>query len=74
MKEAEAGLGKTAVVEGESFVVVGVPAFDEEKIVARVVLQAQKYVDKVMVCDDRSVCVAAEIAGCKRICSFFYGG
>jgi len=50
-----AGLGKVAVVEGEPFVVVvGVPAFNEERTIARVVLLAQNYVDKVLVCDDGS--------------------
>ena len=37
-----------------SFVVAAIPAFNEEKTIARVVLLAQKHVDKVVVCDDGS--------------------
>ena len=44
------------------FVVVGIPAFNEEKTIARVVLEAQKYADKVLVCDDGSADLTAEIA------------
>lgn len=40
MEEAGAGLEKTAVVEAEPFVVVGIPAYNEERTIARVVLQA----------------------------------
>jgi len=38
----------------KSFVVACVPAFNEEKTIAKVVLLAQKHVDKVVVCDDGS--------------------
>ncbi|MCK4474762.1 glycosyltransferase family 2 protein, partial [Candidatus Bathyarchaeota archaeon] len=62
VEEAEAGLDKIAVVEGKPFVVVGVPAFNEEKTIARVVLQAQKYADRVVVCDDGSTDLTADIA------------
>ena len=44
------------------FVVVGVPAFNEEKTIARVVLEALKYADRVVVCDDGSADLTAEIA------------
>ncbi|MDI6846765.1 MAG: glycosyltransferase family 2 protein [Candidatus Bathyarchaeia archaeon] len=44
------------------FVVVGIPAFNEEKTIAKVVLKAQKYADKVVVCDDGSKDLTAEIA------------
>ncbi|UCE16003.1 MAG: glycosyltransferase family 2 protein [Candidatus Bathyarchaeota archaeon] len=44
------------------FVVAAVPAYDEEKTIAKVVLQAQRYVDKVVVCDDGSRDLTAEIA------------
>jgi len=60
--EAGTGLEETAVLEGEPFVVVGVPAFNEEKTIARVVLEAQKYADRVVVCDDGSRDMTAEIA------------
>jgi len=41
--EAGTGLEKVAVVEGESLVVVGVPAFNEEKTIAKVVLPTVFY-------------------------------
>jgi len=44
------------------FVVAAIPAYDEEKTIARVVLQTQRYVDRVVVCDDGSRDLTAEIA------------
>jgi glycosyltransferase involved in cell wall biosynthesis len=44
------------------FVVVGIPAFNEEKTVGKVVLQSQKYADKVVVCDDGCLDLTGEIA------------
>jgi glycosyltransferase involved in cell wall biosynthesis len=43
-------------------VIVGIPAFNEEKTIARVVLEAQKYADIVVVCDDGSSDMTGEIA------------
>lgn len=43
-------------------VVVGIPAFNEERTIARVVLKAQRYADVVVVCDDGSTDLTAEIA------------
>ena len=43
-------------------VVACIPAYNEEKTIARVVLQAQRYVDRVVVCDDGSRDLTAEIA------------
>jgi len=43
-------------------VVAVIPAFNEEKTVAKVILQAKKYVDIVVVCDDGSTDMTAEIA------------
>lgn len=43
-------------------VVVGIPAFNEEKTIARVVLGAQKYAHIVVVCDDGSSDLTGEIA------------
>lgn len=43
-------------------VVAGIPAFNEEKTIARVILEAQKYADIVVVCDDGSSDMTAEIA------------
>jgi glycosyltransferase involved in cell wall biosynthesis len=53
-------LGKSA--EAKPFVVVGIPAFNEERTIARVVLEAQKHADVVVVCDDGSSDLTCEIA------------
>jgi glycosyltransferase involved in cell wall biosynthesis len=39
-----------------------VPAFNEEGTIARVVLMAERYVDRVVVCDDGSVDLTGAIA------------
>ena len=44
------------------FIVVGIPAFNEEQTIARVVLEAQKFAGKVVVCDDGSTDYTAKIA------------
>lgn len=44
------------------FLVVGIPAFNEENSIARVVMEAQKFADAVIVCDDGSTDLTAEIA------------
>jgi glycosyltransferase involved in cell wall biosynthesis len=44
------------------FITVGIPAFNEEQSIAKIVLQAQKFSDKVIVCDDGSTDMTAEIA------------
>jgi len=44
------------------FIVVGIPAFNEEHTIARVVLEAQKFASKVVVCDDGSTDYTAKIA------------
>ena len=46
----------------EPMVVVGVPAFNVEKTIARVVLESQQHADKVVVCDDGSSDMTAKIA------------
>jgi glycosyltransferase involved in cell wall biosynthesis len=43
-------------------IVACIPAYNEEKTIARVVLRAQKYVDKVIVCDDGSGDMTGQIA------------
>ena len=48
--------------KAQPFVVVGIPAFNEEKTIAKVVLEAQKYANKVVVCDDCSTDMTGEIA------------
>ena len=43
-------------------VVAGIPAYNEEKTIARVILGAQRYAHIVVVCDDGSADLTAEIA------------
>jgi len=43
-------------------IVACIPAYNEEKTIARVILTAQKYVDKIIVCDDGSRDMTAQIA------------
>ena len=50
------------VAGAKPFIVVGIPAFNEEMTIARVVLEAQKYADRVVVCDDGSTDLTADIA------------
>ena len=55
--------GKLVGVAGvKPFVVVGVPAFNEEKTIARVVLEALKHAGRVVVCDDGSTDLTGDIA------------
>ena len=51
-----------ALTKAKPFVVVGIPAFNEEQTIARVVLEAQKFAGKVVVCDDGSTDYTAKIA------------
>lgn len=44
------------------FVVAAIPAFNEEKTIAKVVLLAKRHVDRVVVCDDGSRDMTGEIA------------
>jgi len=48
--------------EGLNVIVAGIPAYNEEKTIAKVILLAQKHVDKVIVCDDGSTDLTADIA------------
>lgn len=50
------------VVEANPFIVVGIPAFNEEKTIAKVVLKASRFASKVVVCDDGSTDMTGEIA------------
>jgi len=43
-------------------VIACIPAYNEERTIARIVLTAQKYVDRVIVCDDGSTDMTGEIA------------
>ena len=43
-------------------IVACIPAYNEDKTIARVILQTRKYVDKIIVCDDGSNDMTGEIA------------
>jgi glycosyltransferase involved in cell wall biosynthesis len=45
-----------------TLIVAAIPAFNEERNIAKLVLEAQKHVDVVLVCDDGSTDCTAEIA------------
>jgi len=45
-----------------AFVVVGIPAFNEEKTIARVIVQSEEFADAVIVCDDGSTDFTTRIA------------
>jgi hypothetical protein len=62
VEDAEVILDKIVVAGAKPFVVVGIPAFNEEAMIARVVLVAQKYANVVVVCDDGSSDVTGAIA------------
>jgi glycosyltransferase involved in cell wall biosynthesis len=49
-------------VKPKSLVVAAIPAFNEERMIAKLVLEAQKFVDVVLVCDDGSTDKTATIA------------
>ncbi|MEM2661441.1 MAG: glycosyltransferase family 2 protein [Nitrososphaeria archaeon] len=44
------------------YIIACIPAYNEEKTIAKVILKTKKYVDKVIVCDDGSTDMTAEIA------------
>ncbi|MEM2909449.1 MAG: glycosyltransferase family 2 protein [Nitrososphaerota archaeon] len=50
-------------IKGNYKVVACIPAYNEERTIAKVILKAQKHVDVVLVCDDGSADMTAEIAG-----------
>jgi len=54
-------MSKTGRTE-RSMIVAGIPAYNEEKTIARVILLAQRSADVVVVCDDGSQDLTAEIA------------
>lgn len=55
-------LNNTASNDAGSLIVVGIPAYNEEKTIAQVIIGAQKYSHIVIVCDDGSTDLTAEIA------------
>jgi glycosyltransferase involved in cell wall biosynthesis len=46
----------------KSFIAAAIPAFNEEKTIGRIVLLAKRHADVVVVCDDGSTDMTAEIA------------
>ena len=48
--------------KSKSLIVAAIPAFNEERTIAKLVLEVQKHVDVVLVCDDGSNDCTAEIA------------
>ena len=53
----------SATVEFQKpFVAVGIPAYNEEHSIARIIIEAQEYADAVIVCDDGSTDSTAQIA------------
>jgi glycosyltransferase involved in cell wall biosynthesis len=53
---------ENALLKATAFVVVGIPAFNEEESIAHVILEAQKFADKIVVCDDGSTDFTTEVA------------
>jgi glycosyltransferase involved in cell wall biosynthesis len=49
-------------VRGKPLILVGIPAYNEEKTIAKVVLESQRFADKVVVCDDGSSDLTGAIA------------
>jgi glycosyltransferase involved in cell wall biosynthesis len=62
VEDTQVIVGSTAVARAKPFVVAGIPACNEEHSIARVVMGAQRFVDVVIVCDDGSTDLTAEIA------------
>jgi glycosyltransferase involved in cell wall biosynthesis len=62
VEETKAILDEIAVAGAKPFVVVGIPAFNEATMIAQIVLEAQKYADAVVVCDDGSSDMTGSIA------------
>jgi len=44
------------------FIIACIPAYNEEATIAKVIIQAKKYADKVIVCDDGSSDYTGEMA------------
>jgi glycosyltransferase involved in cell wall biosynthesis len=62
IQENGVALNNFDTVGGSPLVIAGIPAYNEEKTIARVVLGAQKYAHIVIVCDDGSADMTREIA------------
>jgi len=53
---------QAVLIKGRSLTVACIPAYDEERTIAKVILKAKRHVDRVIVCDDGSTDMTAEIA------------
>jgi glycosyltransferase involved in cell wall biosynthesis len=62
VKETKVILDAVEVAGARPFVVVGIPAFNEKKMIAQVVMEAQRHGDVVVVCDDGSSDMTGAIA------------
>jgi glycosyltransferase involved in cell wall biosynthesis len=62
VEETRVILDSAGVPKSKPFVLVGIPAFNEEAMVFKVVFEAQKFADVVVVCDDGSSDQTAAIA------------
>jgi glycosyltransferase involved in cell wall biosynthesis len=62
VKDSRVIVDSVLVAGAKPFIVVGIPAFNEENSIARVVLESQKFADAVVVCDDGSRDLTAKIA------------
>jgi glycosyltransferase involved in cell wall biosynthesis len=62
LEDTKMVVAEKALAEAKPFVVVGIPAYNEESSIARVILDAQKFADVVLVCDDGSEDLTAKIA------------
>ena len=62
VREAKAEYARIEALGKKPLVVVGIPAYNEERTIAKVVLEAQKHADIVLVCDDGSSDYTGEIA------------
>lgn len=63
-EETRTALDRDILTESDPSIAVGVPALNEEKTIARVILLAKENADRVVVCDDGSTDLTAEIAKC----------
>ncbi|MEM3713428.1 MAG: glycosyltransferase family 2 protein [Nitrososphaeria archaeon] len=49
-------------MDKQPYIIACIPAYNEEKSIAKVIIQTKKYVNKIIVCDDGSVDMTADIA------------
>ncbi len=62
VEEVKDEFEKGAVLDEKPLIVIGIPAYNEERSIAKVVLDAHRYADVVVVCDDGSSDMTGEIA------------